>query len=507
MGLEIPVSTSLMRAAFLLTVALLAGSARTIEAWVGSKPVGTPPGAQQEQCFRSFAGYLPVSGDKFLFHWYHEATSAPSSKPVVLWLNGGPGCSSLGGMFTELGPYVLDENLNITYNPFAWNKAANILFMEQPAGVGFSYPGGARNDSLTADDTYEGLVQFFASHPELANRPFYVAGESYGGHYVPNIVKRVQEGNNAGTNPKINLVGFAVGNGYTDWQLDFNANVENGRFHALTSQSLFDEANKVCGGNFARCFWPRDGVVCPDDCGAAVAKATEFAEDGSIDIYDIYEDVCQKSSAHNEISMLMAERNAQRARLLGSNGKKPNAAQAKLLGKGTVINPIFGTCIDVYAAAYLNKPYVQSFIGVDRKWHDCGGVQYDFNYESELPNYRQWAASGDLQMLIYNGDADYILSHMGNAAWISEGLQLKKSREWSKWHGSDKQVAGYFEQYATAGNAKFPLTFLTVKGAGHMVPKDRPRHALDFFTRFLAGGDYDGVPAASQEPLCPALGH
>ena len=82
---------------------------------------------------------------------------------------------------------------------YAWNKAANVLFMEQPAGVGFSYPSSPTNDSTTASDTYEGLVAFFADHPELAGRKFYVAGESYGGHYVPNVVKAVQDGNAAGT--------------------------------------------------------------------------------------------------------------------------------------------------------------------------------------------------------------------------------------------------------------------------------------------------------------------
>ena len=102
-------------------------------------------------------------------------------------------------------------------------------------------------------------------------------------------------------------------------------------------------------------------------------------------------------------------------------------------------------------------------------------------------------------MLIYNGDTDFILSHMGNAAWIAKGLQLNKTTEWTKWRGSDGQVAGYFETYQTAGK---PLTFLTVKGAGHMVPRDRPRHALDMFARFLGGGDYDKVARAPDTPLC-----
>jgi hypothetical protein len=114
----------------------------------------------------------------------------------------------------------------------------------------------------------------------------FVLSESYGGHYVPNTAKKVQEGG------IIDLKGFAVGNGYTDWQLDFNANVENGRFHALTSPEYFASADAACDGDFARCFWPRDDVTCPKDCDDAVSLATQEAMNGAIDIYDIYEDVC-----------------------------------------------------------------------------------------------------------------------------------------------------------------------------------------------------------------------
>merc|ERR1712086_83080 len=151
-------------------------------------------------------------------------------------------------------------------------------------------------------------------------------------------------------------------------------------------------------------------------------------------------------------------------------------------------------------------PSVQKAIGIrpktvpGGKWSDCSTVvNYTFNYESEIPNYQKWVAEGELQMLIYNGDADYILSHMGNNAWINHGLNLTKSSEWTAWKGSDKQVAGYFEEYKTAG---LPLTFLTVKGAGHMVPKDRPRHALDMLSKFLGGGGYNKVAPAPETPLC-----
>jgi hypothetical protein len=327
---------------------------------------------------------------------------------------------------------------------------------------------------------------------------------------VPNTVAAVQKGNAqlpAHSDQRINLVGFAVGNGYTDWQLDFNANVPNGRYHALTSHKRFVAAQKACGGDFARCFWPRKDVPCPKECDAAVQAAVQDAMDGSIDIYDIYEDVCLKEGEERlptQAFTLWHERQTALATLRASaavEGQHGRRARA-------TISPIFPTCIDQSSARYLNNRTVQDAIHVrpgtvpNGKWSDCGNVKYDFNYASELPRYRQWVAEGELQMLIYNGDADYILSHMGNSAWIHEGLKLNTTREWTKWRGSDGQVAGYFEEFATAGK---PLTFLTVKGAGHMVPRDRPLHALNMLTQFLAGGGYDkvGHEKSTAQPLCP----
>jgi carboxypeptidase C (cathepsin A) len=125
-------------------------------------------------------------------------------------------------MFVENGPFVLDANLSVTLNPYSWNQVANVLYLEQPAGVGFSHPTGATNDAVTANDTLAALISFLQTHPELQGRPFYIAGESYGGHYVPNLAKLIEVHNTAAMSLKIPLNGIAVGNGYADWQLDFN---------------------------------------------------------------------------------------------------------------------------------------------------------------------------------------------------------------------------------------------------------------------------------------------
>jgi hypothetical protein len=113
----------------------------------------------------------------------------------------------------------------------------------------------------------------------------------------------------------------------------------------------------------------------------------------------------------------------------------------------TPIAPIYPTCTSSYSARYLNLPATQAAIHVRAgtvptgKWAGCGLTgMYDFNYESELPNYKEWVKSKPFDILIYNGDADYILCHIGNQNWIVNGLQATKTQDWRKWKGSDKQV-------------------------------------------------------------------
>lgn len=236
-------------------------------------------------------------------------------------------------------------------------------------------------------------------------------------HYVPEAVAAIQEGNAAlapGATERVNIVGFAVGNGYTDWFLDFNENVPNSRYHALTSQSLYEEAAAACGGDYARCFWPRVDVECPAACDAAVSAATVNGMDGSIDMYDIYADVCLDGQQRlaTQPFMLWAELQRARAAHAGRSEEAEAAradapaedATAAVEGNSqtearrrtqTTISPIYPTCVDSFTDAYLNLPAVQSAIGVrpgtvpGGKWSDCGNVKYDFNYLSELPRYKQ----------------------------------------------------------------------------------------------------------------------
>ncbi|VDM28559.1 unnamed protein product, partial [Toxocara canis] len=195
---------------------------------VGDPPAGSKeadritalPGVTFAITFSHYSGYLPASNGNFLHYWLVESQGNPSTDPLILWLNGGPGCSSLGGLLTELGPFRPNPDGKTLYeNQFAWNKVGNVLFIESPRDVGFSYRSNSvpadtiYNDDKTAEDNVLALQSFFERFPEYKNRDFYVTGESYAGVYTPTLtdllIKRIQDK----TMSYVNLKGLAIGNG------------------------------------------------------------------------------------------------------------------------------------------------------------------------------------------------------------------------------------------------------------------------------------------------------
>jgi cathepsin A (carboxypeptidase C) len=87
------------------------------------------------------SGYLDIyEEDAHFYFWMFESRSNPVDDPMVLWLNGGPGCSSMTGLLMELGPCSVDkETLETVVNPYSWNNNATVIFLDQPIGTGFSY--------------------------------------------------------------------------------------------------------------------------------------------------------------------------------------------------------------------------------------------------------------------------------------------------------------------------------------------------------------------------------
>jgi carboxypeptidase C (cathepsin A) len=425
------------------------------------------PGLSEPVKFNQYAGYVNVNSTngRNLFYWFVESQNDPKNDPVVLWMNGGPGCSSLDGLLTEHGPFDVEpDGKTLKKNPYAWNNAANVIYLESPAGVGFSYSENPKvdytvlNDNKTAADVYSFLVTFFKKYPQFAKNPFYVSGESYAGHYVPVSANAIYEGNKAGKNPPINLKGFLVGNGLIDMPSDQNSVPHFIYHHAMTSESAYRNAVNVCKGDFY-------AHQNEPECSRALSVVRSSVN--GVNRYNIY--------ARCEDSNFMSNR-------VSLNRKGHPLLNLWDLGDTNGIVPCINST-DI--TTYLNNPQVQQAIHVKSsiKWEICSlniNMAYDRTFKSMLPFYNKLLSAG-LRAIVYSGDIDMAVNSLGSEeslTLLSEQVGSKVVTEWQSWH-VDGQVAGWYKQWSNN------LTFLTIRGAGHMVPTNKPKEAYEFFTKFL----------------------
>jgi carboxypeptidase C (cathepsin A) len=180
------------------------------------------------QTHTMYSGYVNVTSEDYLFYWFFESKQSAGQKaPLMLWSNGGPGCSAMEGATTENGPMVLDmikQSYAISVgelsdNPYSWVDQANVLYVDQPRYVGFSFgTANPPNYVLSSVDAGKDIVTFLLGwmglFPDFAGREVILSSESYGGHYVPAWAQAVNDHNDkAPAASKINLKGLIIGNG------------------------------------------------------------------------------------------------------------------------------------------------------------------------------------------------------------------------------------------------------------------------------------------------------
>lgn len=159
------------------------------------------------------SGLIDLGDGDDMFYWLFKSRSTPTTDPLVFWLTGGPGCSSEMAVFYENGPFTINEDLSLKKNEFSWNNKANLVFIDQPLGTGFSRCTNpmhyARNEDMVSETFFNFLKAFYKKYPEFNKRPLYITGESYAGHYIPAISHYII---NHPTD-EINFKGLAIGNG------------------------------------------------------------------------------------------------------------------------------------------------------------------------------------------------------------------------------------------------------------------------------------------------------
>ncbi|XP_021744589.1 serine carboxypeptidase-like 45 [Chenopodium quinoa] len=418
--------------------------------------------------FQQFSGYITVNEveKRNLFYYLVQAETNPSSKPLVLWLNGGPGCSSIGaGAFGEHGPFKPSGN-GLIKNEFSWNKEANMLYLESPAGVGFSYSLNKSfyngvNDEMTARDNLVFLQKFLVKYPEYKNRDLFLTGESYGGHYVPQLANLVLK-----SSFKSNLRGIAIGNPLLEFNNDFNSIGEYLWSHGLISDATYDLSEKICNYSQIRRQDPKGNY----SASCKLVNSQINSEIGKfINSYDVTLDVCLHSVSQ----------------------------QAHVLNQMMDEEKI-DVCLDDEITLYLNRKDVQkamhaNLIGVTQ-WATCSNV---LNYDMDdleiptLPLLGTFIKSG-VRVLVYCGDQDSIIPFIGTRRLINglaKELGLNTTVPYRTWL-TNRQVGGWTQVYGDI------LAYATIRGASHEAPYSQPARSLVLFRSFLDGKPLPDVSLA-----------
>jgi hypothetical protein len=387
----------LFAAAGVLAFALLPG-VFFVDAAVPADKVTNLPGFG-EPMTDTYSGYLDIGGGKHLHYMFFASQNNPATDPVVAWYNGGPGCSSLEGGFQESGPYwTTTGGKTLQRNEYSWNLFSNNLFIEAPAGVGFSYcdtPSGCKhNDSSTAADNFVSLKSFFIKFPEYQKNDFWISGESYAGIYIPTLAYDIVNfGGGA-----INLKGILVGNGCLGDKVGICGSAPYGDYlalaqyhgHGFISDKAFNKAVASCGD------WSTSSPACDDASSAAMGEV------GPHDVYDLYAGVYGSCPYGARKGLPPVPRT-----------RAPSArpvAEGSLLGKHWKKFGYGNTCTnDDDLTAYMNDPAVIAALHVGAKsgaWAECGGVQYSRDVQDERETIYPALLAAKLHIVIYNGEAD-----------------------------------------------------------------------------------------------------
>ncbi|XP_058730873.1 serine carboxypeptidase-like 31 [Vicia villosa] len=432
----------------------------------GSDLVTNLPG-QPHVDFQHFAGYVTVNetNGRSLFYWFYEAMTKPEDKPLVLWLNGGPGCSSVGyGATQEIGPFLVDNNNNgqgLKFNNFSWNKEANMLFLESPVGVGFSYSNTTTDyqqlgDDFTANDAYNFLHNWFLKFPSYRTKTFYIAGESYAGKYVPELAELIHD-RNKDPSLYIDLKGILLGNPETSDAEDWMGLVDYAWSHAVISDETHKTIKRSCDFNSSDP-WKNE------ECDQAVDEVLKQYHE--IDIYSLYTSVCFATTAgSNDQSMQTFT-------------KRSTKMMPRMMGG-------YDPCLDDYAKAFYNRPDVQKALHASdghnlKNWTICNNKIFNDWADSKpsvIPIYKKLISAG-LRIWVYSGDTDGRVPVLSTRYSLST-LALPVTKPWRPWY-HENEVSGWYEEYEG-------LTFATFRGAGHAVPCFKPSNSLAFFTSFLHG--------------------
>jgi carboxypeptidase C (cathepsin A) len=465
------------------------------------------PGWNRELPSKQYSGFIDISGKtgvspakEMMIHYYYiESEGNPSSDPLVLFSNGGPGASSMFGLFTEFGPFqttgqsVLTPEFNKTniptlfYNHNSWSKLGNLLVFDWPPPTGFSYCNGDPegdgyscgdwDDTRQAEVSFAALEGFFEKFPSLTTNGLYLTGESYAGVYIPKLAQQILEHKK---DKQWNLNGIAVGDVCSGTEVECGNDSGFGPWfnylflygHGQFSNKLWDELLATCGVDHLK--YTYKDAINADACTAAMSKVS--AQVGGYYIYNLYDDCTYQNSFRRR-----------RRLLIGDVGDLDGAVNDYSCGGGDAQNV---WTMDPNVRKAINVPLKSNFFSGD----NAVGMNYELTEKNLMPFYEKMAKETDMRIIVYNGDTDPAINSFSAGNWTSS-LKLKETKEWTPWTlDSCKRMGGYVTSYE--GDFKF----VTIRGSGHMVPTFKPEATFSMIESFLSGKSLKEYDASCENP-------
>ncbi|KAF5766713.1 putative peptidase S10, serine carboxypeptidase, alpha/Beta hydrolase [Helianthus annuus] len=419
------------------------------------------PGFQGPLPFYLETGYVGVdeNEDVQLFYYFIRSESDPDHDPLMLWITGGPGCSSITGLLYEIGPIQFEAmHYNgslptLTLTPNSWTKMASIIFLDIPVGTGFSYArtkwASRSTDNLLSERAYEFMRKWFEGHPEFVSNPFYVGGDSYSGVPVPIITHLISDGNEAANLPYINLKGYVLGNPST-FSEESNYKIRFANGMGLISDELYKSLFHTCHGEYRSQYISASNIGCRQNL-----KLYEECIDG-IFADHVLEPYC---SDPMRLIKLPTQKLVDEYRPLSSSDCRVYRTHL-----------VYYWILEASEALHTRK-------GTIKEWKRCSDLNFTKTVYDVRPYHQNLSKKG-YRSLIYSGDHDMIIPHQSTQAWIRD-LNYSVIDQWRSWK-LNGQIAGYTESYSNM------MTYATVKGGGHTAPEYKPEECVAMFKRWIS---------------------
>ncbi|CAI9285636.1 unnamed protein product [Lactuca saligna] len=451
--------------------------------------VKTLPGFSGDLPFILETGYISVGefDEVRLFYYFIESERSPENDPLLLWVRGGPGCGVLSSIFFQIGPISIDlvnstlENPMLKLRSDGLTKVANILFLDEPAGSGFSYAKSPEaymtNDTLTPILIHKFIRKWLVDHSKFVKNPLYVGGDSYSGIVVPMTIQKIYNSNEGGEEPHVNIKGYILGNPVTEKNDEYNAKIKQAHRMTLLSDKIYESVKNNCHGEYFNVD-PKNSL-CIHDL-QVVHKCVE-----RINVYNMIEPVCDPL-------------NTSKSKLLRRGLRSLDKTSIDIWSSDDVQTQWDCNSKSAYTEAWANRKDVKEALHVSEdfnkiRWVVCNeSLTYDygnpvktykFNVLSTVAYHREFSHR-HLRALVYSGDHDLFVPHFSTLKWI-KSINLLLVEDWRPWY-VDKQVAGYTMKYS---NQDYRLTFATVKGGSHTAPENRPKECLNMFMRWITNAD------------------